>query len=197
MNSSVTNEFSIHFNGTKNRHKQLENKVVVFTLELHSAQISFHKIVKVDIILRYSSVTCNANQQNCRGWRRKSKGNVIAVWHIKKKVVPIIADNKMSIYLKYIVRFTTLLCIRWYDFNIIYGINKHRLKHPETFFAQSRENKDKKTVLFCFLATEIIATNIFFSASICIKHFMTDPRDKQSYSHPYGVTKTVTPLNGE
>lgn len=114
----------------------------------------------------------------------------------KKKVVPIIADNKMSIHLKYIVRSTTLLCI--YYITVIYDIIKHRLKHPETFFAQSRENKNKKTVLFCFLVTEIIATNIFFPASICIKHFMTDPRDNQSYSHPYGVTKTIfTPLNGE
>lgn len=67
MNGSVTNEFSIHFNGTKSRHKQLENKVVVFILEVHIAQISFYKIVKVDIILRYSSVTCNTDQQNCRG----------------------------------------------------------------------------------------------------------------------------------
>lgn len=173
MNGSVTNEFSIHFNGTKNRHKQLENKVVVFTLELHSAQISFHKIVKVDIILRYSSVTCNANQQNCRGWRRKSKGNVIAVWHIKKKVVPIIADNKMPIHLKYIVRSTTLLCI--YYITVTYDIIKHRLKHPETFFAESRENKNKKTVLFCFLVTEIIATNIFFSCFNMHKTFHDRP----------------------
>ena len=81
----------------------------------------------------------------------------------------------MPVHLKYIVRLTTLLCIRWYDFNIIYDIIKHRLKRPETFFAESREKKTKKTVLFCFLVTKIIVTNIFFPASICIKHFMTDP----------------------
>lgn len=111
----------------------------------------------------------------------------------KKKVVPIIVDNKMPVHLKYIVRLTTLLCIRWYDFNIIYDIIKHRLKRPETFFAESREKKTKKTVLFCFLATKIIVTNIFFSCFNMHKTFHDRPRDKQSYSHPHGVTKTLHP----
>ena len=91
----------------------------------------------------------------------------------KKKVVPIIADNKMPIHLKYIVRSTTLLCI--YYITVIYDIIKHRLKHPETFFAESRENKNKKTVLFCFLVTEIIATNIFFSCFNMHKTFHDRP----------------------